>query len=95
MPAAQADRSARSMMSNLFILITMEKTTIGQNAGRVWHRLNGNGEMSINALSRELGLGEIDTALAVGWLAREDKVCIRRSNNLLLVSIHNVEFSFG
>ena len=52
----------------------MEKTRIGLNAGKVWRILNEKGELSMFDLCRELGLTFEDVALAIGWLAREDKI---------------------
>ena len=51
----------------------MEKTKIGLNAGKVWRILNEKGELSMFDLCRELSLTFEDVALAIGWLAREDK----------------------
>ena len=52
----------------------MEKANIGMNAGHVWRRLNGLGLVSVPELARKLRLSDSDTTLAVGWLAREDKI---------------------
>ena len=52
----------------------MEIETVGENAGKVWRNLNENrGEISIQELSRKINLSAEDVALAVGWLARENK----------------------
>ena len=67
----------------------MEKTRIGLNAGKVWRILNEKGELSM------LGLTFEDVALAIGWLARESKVFLRKREGMLFVSIENVEFTFG
>ena len=56
----------------------MEKTKIGLNAGKVWRILNEKGEMSMFEMCRELGLTFEDLALAIGWLAREDKIFLRQ-----------------
>lgn len=49
----------------------METAKIGLNAGLVWRKLNENGSFPIQELARKLDLGAEDTALAIGWLARE------------------------
>lgn len=49
-------------------------TRIGEAAGEVWKRLNSGGTMSRTQLARETGLSADLTSLAVGWLAREDKL---------------------
>ena len=73
----------------------MEKNKIGLNAGKVWRILNEKGELSMFDLCHELGLTFEDVALAIGWLARESKVLLRKKERMLFASIENVEFSFG
>ena len=73
----------------------MEKTKIGSNAGKVWRILNEKGELSMFDLCRELSLTFEDVALAIGWLAREDKILLRKIEEMLFASIENVEFTFG
>lgn len=73
----------------------MEKAVIGFNAGRVWRYLKDRGEADINKICLDLGQSFDNISLAVGWLARENKVIIRRKDGALLVSINNVEFAFG
>ena len=82
----------------------MEKKRIGSNAGKVWRILNEKGEQSMFTLCHELGLTFEDVAIAIGWLARESKVFLRKRENKILLrkkegmlyaSIENVEFTFG
>ena len=73
----------------------MEKTKIGLNAGKVWRILNEKGELSMFDLCRELSLTFEDVALAMGWLAGEDKIFLRKREGMLFASIENVEFTFG
>ena len=63
----------------------METAKIGLNAGPVWRKLNENGSFPIQELARKLDLGAEDTALAIGWLARENKVYLERKNGVLYV----------
>ena len=63
----------------------METAKIGMNAGLVWRKLNENGSFPILELARKLDLGAEDTALAIGWLARENKVYLERKNGVLYV----------
>ena len=63
----------------------METAKIGLNAGLVWRKLNENGSFPIQELARTLDLGAEDTALAIGWLARENKVYLERKNGVLYV----------
>ena len=53
----------------------MDKTIVGNNAGKVWCALKEIGEISIPELARRLNLSVESTALAAGWLARENKIC--------------------
>ena len=73
----------------------MENTRIGLNAGKVWRILNEKGELSMFELCRELGLTFEEVAVAIGWLARENKNSFREKDNMLFVKIDDVEFSFG
>ena len=73
----------------------MENTRIGLNAGKVWRILNEKGELSMFELCRELGLTFVEVAVAIGWLARENKISFREKDNMLFVKIDDVEFSFG
>ena len=73
----------------------IENTRIGLNAGKVWRILNEKGELSMFELCRELGLTFEEVAVAIGWLARENKISFREKDNMLFVKIDDVEFSFG
>lgn len=73
----------------------MENARIGLNAGKVWRILNEKGELSMFELCRELGLTFEEVAVAIGWLARENKISFREKDNMLFVKIDDVEFSFG
>ena len=73
----------------------MENTRIGLNAGKVWRILNEKGELSMFELCRELGLTFEEVAVAIGWLARENKISFREKDNMLFVKIDDVECSFG
>ncbi len=53
--------------------------TIGENAGRIWQLLEGNGGMSPSAIAKQLKLKASDVDRAVGWLAREDKIHFEQS----------------
>lgn len=52
----------------------MIKDQIGKNAGRVWHFLNQNGESNISEIKNALAMKSSDVRMALGWLARENKV---------------------
>lgn len=71
---------------------------IGTNAGKVWHALNEVKLISLQELSRMIGLSFEETSLAVGWLARENKIYFLTDNNQLMVGLGEgdpISFSFG
>ena len=56
---------------------------VGEAAGLVYHRLE-EGECSLNQIKTHLSMNGIDSQLAlmaIGWLAREDKISINRESN--------------
>ena len=73
----------------------MENTRIGLNAGKVWRILNEKGELSMFELCLELCLTFEEVSVAIGWLARVNKISFREKDNMLFVKIDDVEFSFG
>lgn len=71
----------------------MDKRIVGTNAGKVWLALKEIGEISIPELARRLNLSVESTALAAGWLARENKICIQRKMDYLLYQMKTVSLS--
>jgi len=51
----------------------------GQNAGKVWHALNVKGPLTETKLINTTFLNEHQVHAAVGWLARENKICQNRT----------------
>ena len=47
---------------------------IGENAGKIWKILNSTGEIDISYITKEANITRYDAYLALGWLAREDKI---------------------
>ena len=47
----------------------------GLNAGRIWSVLNSCGPLSETQLMEETSLRDYEFHAAVGWLARENKIC--------------------
>ena len=66
------------------ILIEQE---IGVMAGKVWQTLETKGEMSLAALKKTLGTRELTADWAIGWLAREDKLVLRKERNTVKVAL--------
>jgi hypothetical protein len=60
---------------------------IGETAGKVWHFLNQNGPRSLTKLAVDLGEPRDLVMLALGWLAREDKIEITEDKRSRMVSL--------
>ena len=54
----------------------MNKNGIGINAGIVWRLLDNNRRLEYREIKRLSGLSDRELNMAVGWLAREDKIRI-------------------
>jgi len=65
----------------------------GQNAGKVWQALNENGPLSETKLINTTFLNEHQVHAAVGWLARENKVC--QNGTLYKIGGTNLEGKIG
>jgi hypothetical protein len=48
--------------------------TIGETAGRIWRALEDGGEVRLASLKRKLEVPSALLQMALGWLAREDKI---------------------
>ena len=59
----------------------MKKKLIGTNAGIVWNLLNNSQKWSITQLKQASGLSEKEIYAAIGWLARENKIEIEKSED--------------
>lgn len=62
------------------------KELIGQNAGLVWQALE-TGEMEVKAIRKATKLKVQDLNLALGWLAREDKINFNEVGDEVFVSL--------
>ena len=60
---------------------------IGTVAGAIWQALNDKGELTLAKLKKEVGRETPICELAVGWLAREDKVVVQRDKRTLRISL--------
>ena len=52
----------------------MDKHIIGENAGVIWKLLNNGERWEYDKLKAVSGMSDRDLNLAIGWLAREDKI---------------------
>ena len=57
----------------------MDKHVIGENSGIVWRLLNNGERWEYEQLKNASGLSDRDLNLAIGWLARENKIFFERS----------------
>ncbi len=54
-------------------IVTSEK--MGEVAGRIWKQLRAHGPVTCESLTRSVGFSEPEVYMALGWLAREGKLC--------------------
>jgi len=60
---------------------------IGKTAGDVWEVLTEQGPMSMAKLISAVGQPRNTVLLALGWLAREDKISIEEDGRARIVSL--------
>lgn len=72
----------------------MNKATIGYNVGILWNLLSNNLRWSYKELQKSSGLNDIDLNMAVGWLAREDKIEFEEEDESLFLFL-NVNVYIG
>lgn len=60
---------------------------IGETAGKVWRHLHAEGERTLAQLSKQVNERPERIAMAVGWLAREDKVALSTRGNTTRVAL--------
>jgi hypothetical protein len=56
----------------------METHQVGETAGKVWQHLAKTGPTFLTELPKAVGAGTEMTLMAIGWLAREDKIRFER-----------------
>ena len=59
----------------------MIKSQIGKDAGRIWRYLDEHGESTIQELLQGLELNSRELDMALGWLARENKIFFYGEND--------------
>ena len=60
---------------------------IGETAGKVWNLLSENGPLTTTQMRKKLnGSGEL-LNLALGWLAREDKVVVTQERRSFRIQL--------
>ena len=68
----------------------MYKNDICINAGNIWHLLSENGALSIREITEITKYQEEFLFMALGWLARENKVHFFEKNGALNVDLIHV-----
>jgi hypothetical protein len=61
--------------------------TIGELAGKTWRHLSAEGEQTLSDLAKYLNQPVERVALAIGWLAREEKVILRNVEGVVMVAL--------
>jgi len=62
---------------------------IGEIAGRIWNYLDANGETTLTNLKKGLELKDSEVSMALGWLARENKVEVQKKGTTIKVQLLN------
>ena len=65
----------------------MQMESIGVTAGRIWRALGSRDRVAVGTLTKSLKAESSLVQLALGWLARENKVELRREGRTLYVSL--------
>ncbi len=60
---------------------------IGAAAGQVWAFLKANGECTASAIIKGTKLPSTQAHRAIGWLAREEKICMRKDKRAERISL--------
>ncbi|MBI4835020.1 MAG: winged helix-turn-helix domain-containing protein [Planctomycetes bacterium] len=69
----------------------MSTQQVGENAGKIWYNLGKNGEVSTKELAREVNMNPDEINLALGWLARENKLKLSEKNRNIYVGLTDAE----
>lgn len=64
---------------------------IGENAGKVWQNLQKTGDLTVKELAKKLSLNTDEVNMALGWLARENKLKLSEKNNETCVGLTDME----
>jgi hypothetical protein len=66
---------------------TLTHDDIGQVAGLIWQLLNEKGEQSLASIKSSLDAPSDLVLAAIGWLAREDKLCFASRARSVVISL--------
>lgn len=73
---AREDKIAKHGEENLKLDSTNLTGKIGDDAGKVWKILDIWGEVDIHSIKRLADISEEEAHTAIGWLSKEDKICV-------------------
>lgn len=65
----------------------MLQKQVGEFAGKIWAALNTNGAMTQKEIKKVTKLNEKKFYLAIGWLLRENKICVKEIEKELTISL--------
>ena len=60
------------------------KSEIGSHAGIIWKILDVWGDLDLESIKRLSNLNDQQIYSALGWLAREKKICVNKNNRIIL-----------
>jgi Mn-dependent DtxR family transcriptional regulator len=69
----------------------MLKSEIGKTSGEIWKFLGKNGKTPLATIAQEMKLKPEITTMAIGWLAREEKVHLSRETKTTYVHLTDEE----
>ena len=61
--------------------------TIGETAGLVWSTLSAKGPLSLAALKKQVKAPGDSVLMAIGWLAREDKLALQQKGRVQVLCL--------
>jgi len=61
--------------------------SIGYTAGKVWNFLNEKGEATLSQLKKGVKADSNLVLQAIGWLAREDKLLIKKKDRFIMYAL--------
>jgi winged helix-turn-helix protein DUF2582 len=61
--------------------------TIGETAGLVWNTLTAKGPMTLPALKKQIKAPADQVLMAIGWLAREDKLALQPKGRVQILCL--------
>jgi hypothetical protein len=71
----------------------MLKHDIGINAGIIWNLLNEKGALTGRKIGELTGFKEAMITMALGWLAREDKIDFFEKHDTIYIELKKTNYS--